>query len=145
MICAALPTFGLWIRLGAVRHNWFFGAAILRYRGSLSRHIGNASALFEGGTHATQVWALDAAHLHANATQRYEPSRGNLGGFCAGPNWTSLLSRGSSEGAHVNSTLKIQKSEAITLLEQIKAELRKRAELKAKRMLLRVPRRLTKR
>jgi hypothetical protein len=45
----------------------------------------------------------------------------------------------------VNSTLKIQKSEAITLLEQIKAELRKRAELKAKRMLLRVPRRLTKR
>jgi hypothetical protein len=45
----------------------------------------------------------------------------------------------------VNSTLKIQKSEAMTQIEKIKAELRKRAELKAKRMLLRVPRRLTKR
>ena len=51
-----------------------------------------------------------------------------------------------SEGAHVNSTLKItQKSEPITLIEKIEAELKKRAELKAKRMLLRVPRRLAKR
>jgi hypothetical protein len=49
------------------------------------------------------------------------------------------------EGAHVNSTLKIQKSEPITLIEKIKAEIKKRAELKAKRMLLRVPRRLAKR
>lgn len=46
----------------------------------------------------------------------------------------------------MNSTLKIvQKSEQITLIEKIKAELKKRAELKAKRMLLRVPRRLAKR
>jgi hypothetical protein len=46
----------------------------------------------------------------------------------------------------VNSTLKIvQKSEQITLIEKIKVELKKRAELKAKRMLLRVPRRLAKR
>ena len=36
----------------------------------------------------------------------------------------------------MNSTLKIQKSEAITLIEQIKAEIKKRSEAKAKRMLL---------
>ena len=46
-----------------------------------------------------------------------------------------------SEGAHVNSTLKIQTPEAMTLIEKIKAELKKRAELKAKRMLLKVPKR----
>ena len=46
----------------------------------------------------------------------------------------------------MNSTLKItQKSEPITLIEKIEAELKKRAELKAKRMLLRVPRRLANR
>ena len=45
----------------------------------------------------------------------------------------------------MNFTLKIQKSEPITLIEKIKAEIKKRAELKAKRMLLRVPRRLAKR
>jgi hypothetical protein len=39
----------------------------------------------------------------------------------------------------VNSNLKIQTPEAITLIEKIKAELKKRAELKAKRMLLKVP------
>jgi hypothetical protein len=44
----------------------------------------------------------------------------------------------------VNSTLKIQKSE-LTLIEKIKAEIKKRAEAKAKRMLMRVPRRLAKR
>jgi hypothetical protein len=44
----------------------------------------------------------------------------------------------------VNSTLKIQKSEPITLIEKIKAKIKKRAELKVKRMLLRVPRRLAK-
>jgi hypothetical protein len=49
------------------------------------------------------------------------------------------------EGARVNSTLKIQTQEAITLIEKIKAELKKRAELKAKRMLLRVPKRPAKR
>jgi hypothetical protein len=48
--------------------------------------------------------------------------------------------------AHVvNSTLKVQKSEAITLIERIKAEIKKRAEAKAKRMLLKRPKRLTKR
>jgi hypothetical protein len=45
----------------------------------------------------------------------------------------------------VNSTLRIEKSEPMTLIEKIKAELKKRAELKAKRMLLRVPRRPVKR
>jgi hypothetical protein len=45
----------------------------------------------------------------------------------------------------VNSTLKIQKSEALTLIEKIKTELKKRAEAKAKRILLKHPRRLTKR
>jgi hypothetical protein len=45
----------------------------------------------------------------------------------------------------VNSTLKIQKSEPITLIEKIKAEIKKRAETKAKRMLLKRPKRLTKR
>jgi hypothetical protein len=45
----------------------------------------------------------------------------------------------------VNSTLKIQTPEAITLIEEIKAELKRRAELKAKRMLLRVPKRSEKR
>jgi len=45
----------------------------------------------------------------------------------------------------VNSTLKIEKSEPLTLIEKIKAELRKRAELKAKRVLLRAPKRLAKR
>jgi len=45
----------------------------------------------------------------------------------------------------VNSTLKVQKSDAITLIERIKAEIKKRAEAKAKRMLLKRPKRLTKR
>jgi len=44
----------------------------------------------------------------------------------------------------VNSTLKIQKSE-LTLIEKIKAEIKKRSEAKAKRMLLKRPRRLTNR
>jgi len=45
----------------------------------------------------------------------------------------------------VNSTLKIQKSEVTTLIERIKIELKKRAEVKAKRMLLKRPKRLAKR
>jgi len=49
-----------------------------------------------------------------------------------------------SEGANVNSTLKIQKSEE-TLIEQIKAEIKKRSEAKARRMLLKRPKRLAKR
>ena len=44
----------------------------------------------------------------------------------------------------MNSTLKIQTSEP-TLIEKIKAELKKRAEAKAKRMWLRKPKRLAKR
>jgi hypothetical protein len=48
-------------------------------------------------------------------------------------------------GAHVNSTLKIQTPEAITLIEKIRAELKKRAEAKAKRMWLRKPKRLARR
>ena len=44
----------------------------------------------------------------------------------------------------MNSTLKIQKSE-LTLIEKIKAEIKKRSEAKAKRMLLKRPRRLTNR
>ena len=39
----------------------------------------------------------------------------------------------------MNSTLKVQKSDAITLIESIKAEIKKRAEAKAKRMLLKRP------
>ena len=46
------------------------------------------------------------------------------------------------EGAHVNSTLKIR---TLTLIEKIKAEIKKRAELKAKRKLLKLPKRLAKR
>jgi hypothetical protein len=45
----------------------------------------------------------------------------------------------------VNSTLKIQTPEAISLIEKIKAEIKKRAEAKAKRMLLKSPKRATKR
>lgn len=45
----------------------------------------------------------------------------------------------------MNSTLKNQTPSAITLVEKIKAELKKRAELKAKRMLLKVPKRQAKR
>jgi hypothetical protein len=45
----------------------------------------------------------------------------------------------------MNSTLKIEKPEPMTLIEKIKAQIKKRAEVKAKRMLLKRPRRLTKR
>jgi hypothetical protein len=45
----------------------------------------------------------------------------------------------------VNSTLKIQKPEAVTLIEKIKAEIKKRADAKAKRMLLKHPKRPRKR
>ena len=45
----------------------------------------------------------------------------------------------------MNSTLKIQKPEAVTLIEKIKAEIKKRAEAKAKRMLFKRPKRLAKR
>jgi hypothetical protein len=45
----------------------------------------------------------------------------------------------------VNSTLKIQPPAALTLIEKIKAGLKKRAEAKAKRMWLRKPKRLARR
>jgi hypothetical protein len=45
----------------------------------------------------------------------------------------------------VNSTLKIHKSEAVTLIETIKAEIKKRSEAKAKRMWLRKPKKLARR
>jgi len=45
----------------------------------------------------------------------------------------------------MNFTLKTQRSEATTLIEKIKAEIKKRSEAKAKRMLLKRPKRLTKR
>ena len=44
----------------------------------------------------------------------------------------------------MNSTLKIQASE-LTLIEKIKAAIKKRAEAKAKRRMLKHPKRLTKR
>ena len=45
----------------------------------------------------------------------------------------------------MNSTLKMQTPEAIPLIEKIKAELKKRAEAKARRMLLKRPKMLAKR
>jgi hypothetical protein len=55
--------------------------------------------------------------------------------------WIAL----SRNWTRVNSTLKIQTPEAMTLIEKIKAELKKRAEAKAKRMWLRKPKRLARR
>jgi hypothetical protein len=45
----------------------------------------------------------------------------------------------------MNSTLKVQTLETTSLIEKIKAEIIKRAEAKAKRMLLKRPKRLGKR
>ncbi|MGZ4965218.1 MAG: hypothetical protein ACXWC8_21900 [Limisphaerales bacterium] len=45
----------------------------------------------------------------------------------------------------MNSTLKVQTPDTMTLIEKIKAELKKRAETKAKRMLLKQPKRQAKR
>jgi vacuolar-type H+-ATPase subunit H len=50
-----------------------------------------------------------------------------------------------SEGDAMNSTLKVRTSEARTLTEKIRAEIRKRAEAKARRMLLKAPKRQIKR
>jgi hypothetical protein len=44
----------------------------------------------------------------------------------------------------MNSTVKVHTLETTTLIEKIRAEIRKRAELKAKRRLLKVPKRLAK-
>jgi hypothetical protein len=48
-------------------------------------------------------------------------------------------------GTQMNSTLKVHTPEARTLIEKIKADIKKRAEAKAKRMLLKRPKRLEKR
>ena len=45
----------------------------------------------------------------------------------------------------MSSTLKVRSPEAMTLIDKIKAELKKRAELKAQRMLLKEPKRKPKR
>jgi hypothetical protein len=45
----------------------------------------------------------------------------------------------------MNSTLKVHTPETRTLIEKIKADIKKRAEAKAKRMLLKRPKRLEKR
>jgi hypothetical protein len=45
----------------------------------------------------------------------------------------------------VSSTLKVLSPETMTLIDKIKAELKKRAELKAQRMLLKEPKRKPKR
>jgi hypothetical protein len=45
----------------------------------------------------------------------------------------------------MNSALKIQTPETIPLIQKIKADIKKRAEAKAKRMWLRKPKRLAKR
>ena len=45
----------------------------------------------------------------------------------------------------MSSTLKVRSSEAMTLIDKINAELKKRAELKAQRMLLKEPKRKPKR
>ena len=98
-------------------------------------------ASYERGTTARQA----SNTLHANLTQRREPSREALAAFACGAklDWPDNLSL--SEGADVNSTPNIQKSEASTLIEKTKAEIKKRSEAKAKRILLKHPRRLTKR
>ena len=53
----------------------------------------------------------------------------------------------SEEGDAMNSTstLKIQRSDTTNLVEKIKDEIQKRAEAKARRMMLKVPKRLAKR
>jgi hypothetical protein len=48
-------------------------------------------------------------------------------------------------GDAMNSTLKVQTSETRTLIEKIKAEIKKRAEAKARRMLLKAPKKQMKR
>src|ERR1700733_9464272 len=63
---------------------------MLCYRGSLARHTGNAPeaslrpCVLWQGWHGYVRAPLDAAHLHANATQR-RAVEGNLGGFCLWP------------------------------------------------------------
>ena len=68
--------------------------------------------------------------------------------FALAPVWnliTFSLKMVLSGGDAMNSTLKIQTSETRTLIEKIKAEIRKRAEAKAKRMLLKAPKKQMKR
>jgi hypothetical protein len=58
-----------------------------KHRGSLARHIGNAhSASLKRGTHGKAGFSYVSTqpHLHANATQRREPSRETLAAFAYG-------------------------------------------------------------
>jgi hypothetical protein len=69
-----------------------------------------------------------------------------LKGFCACPGLDFDYSQnGFVGGDAMNSTLKVQTSEPRTLIEKIKAEIRKRAETKARRMLLKAPKKQLKR
>jgi hypothetical protein len=91
--------------------------------------------------------------LRSSGARRSEPLRkcnltaqavgGNLGGFCVCGRIGLACYQILSEGAHVNFTLKI--SEAMTLLEKINLEIKKRAEAKAKHRQLKQPKRPTKR
>jgi hypothetical protein len=68
--------------------------------------------------------------------------------FCliASPrNLISLPLRNWSEGSLMISTLRVQTLETESLIEKIKAEIKKRAEAKAKRALLKRPKKLAKR
>jgi hypothetical protein len=58
---------------------------------------------------------------------------------------TFYLKMASPGGDSMNSTLKVQTPETRTLIEKIKAEIKKRAEAKARRMLLKTPKRQMKR
>jgi hypothetical protein len=69
---------------------------------------------------------------------------GNLGGFCVCGQIGLACYQILSEGTHVSSTLKTQNSEAMTLLEKIKLEIKKRAEEKVNHRLLKRPKKLTK-
>jgi hypothetical protein len=86
---------------------------------------------------------LGAANLYANATQRHKPLRETLAAFAWG-HIGLICQQSLSEGANVNSTLKVQNSET-TLIQQIKVEIKKRSEAKAKRMMLKRLKRLDKR
>jgi hypothetical protein len=67
----------------------------------------------------------------------------NILGFCLSKLYDSLTLR--PWRARVNSTLKVSTPETRTLIDKIKAELKKRAETKAKRMLLKETKRKPKR
>jgi hypothetical protein len=87
-------------------------------------------ASYECGTHGKA--GFQHRPCKSNATAR--AVEGSLGGFCVCGGIGLVCYSALSEGAHVNSTLKIQSPETVTLLEKIKIELKKRADAKSKRM-----------